>query len=61
MTYGERFRQMRHTLGLSQEKLAHALGVGTYKTIARWEADICAVPHPYWEKLEELCSAKNTE
>lgn len=55
MTFGEKVKQVREKLNLSQEELAKELGV-SFATINRWEK---GHTHPTYETLqrfEKFCS-----
>ena len=55
MTFGEKVKQVREELKLSQEEMAKALGV-SFATINRWEN---GHTHPTYEALqrfEKFCS-----
>ncbi len=57
MTFGEKVKQVREKLNLSQEELAKELGV-SFATINRWEK---GHTHPTYETLqrfEKFCSCK---
>lgn len=58
MTFGERVKQVRSELKLSQEDMAKELGV-SFATINRWEN---GHTHPTYEALqrfEKLCMEKS--
>lgn len=57
MTFGEKVKQVREELKLSQEEMAKALGV-SFATINRWEN---GHNHPTYEALqrfEKFCRGK---
>ena len=57
MTFGEKVKQVREKLNLSQEELAKKLGI-SFATINRWEK---GHTHPTYETLqrfEKFCSSK---
>ena len=56
----EEIREMRERLGLTQEKLAHVLGV-SFGTINRWENSVC-IPSPLaMERLKQLEKKKGSD
>lgn len=53
----EEVKQIRARLGLSQEALAHRLGVA-FQTVSRWEREICKPSGLALEKLIKLRDKK---
>jgi transcriptional regulator with XRE-family HTH domain len=51
---GKQFKTMRLALGMSQEELADALGIGHHNSISRYENGQNKIPHLTWVKLENL-------
>lgn len=55
--FPERVKDVRRQLGLSQEELAHALGV-SFATVNRWENGRTVPSMLAQRQFEQFCSAK---
>ena len=58
MTFGERVKQVRLTLNLSQEEMAKELGV-SFATINRWENSHNNPTYEALQRFEQFCVEKN--
>lgn len=56
--FSERVKDVRRQLGLSQEELAHALGV-SFATVNRWENGKTKPSKLARRQLDQLCKEKN--
>lgn len=46
MTPAQTLRRRRELLGMTQQQLAKALGMATYRTICKWENEERSIPQP---------------
>ena len=58
MTFGERVKQVRLALNLSQEEMAKELGV-SFATINRWENSHNNPTYEALQRFEQFCVKKN--
>ena len=58
MTFGERVKQVRLALNLSQEEMAKELGV-SFATINRWENSHNNPTYEALQRFEQFCVEKN--
>lgn len=55
----DRFKTIRHALGLSADQLAKLVGVSDGRTIRRWEAEDRDIPGPVAVLLEAIMDSKD--
>lgn len=58
--YPERVKDVRRQLGLSQEELAHALGV-SFATVNRWENGKTVPSKLAQRQFEQFCTQKKAQ
>jgi DNA-binding transcriptional regulator YiaG len=58
--FPERVKDVRHQLGLSQEELAHALGV-SFATVNRWENGRTVPSKLAQRQFEQFCTQKKEQ